>query len=29
LDLNQEMDGVAPITVRVAETGWFEGASAA
>jgi hypothetical protein len=29
LDLNQEMDHVAPIAVRVAETGWFEGASAA
>ncbi|CAM0953214.1 unnamed protein product [Alopecurus aequalis] len=29
LDSNQEMDSVAPIVVRVAETGWFEGNSAA
>ncbi|CAM0952916.1 unnamed protein product [Alopecurus aequalis] len=28
LDTNQEMDFVAPILVRVAETGWFEGHSA-
>lgn len=29
LDLNQEMDQQLPIAVRIAETGWFQGKSAA